>query len=109
MELVMFGDEDDDADIEDAGEDDELAIEWARRNSSLDPSPIEPPPTSSTFPLMTPRAPEKSLLPLFTTPYDSTMTPMTTPTTTDESQDTPSERPRPVRRPSHPQIGRAHV
>ncbi|RPD60543.1 hypothetical protein L226DRAFT_484721 [Lentinus tigrinus ALCF2SS1-7] len=45
MELVMFGDEDEEdlADIEDA-EDDDLAIEWARRNSSVGPSPIEPPP-----------------------------------------------------------------
>ena len=46
----MFGDEDEDtfADIEDAGDDDDLAIEWARRNSSVGPSPIEPPSTATS-------------------------------------------------------------
>ncbi|KAH9934466.1 uncharacterized protein BXZ73DRAFT_100658 [Epithele typhae] len=56
MQLVMFGDEDDDADAEDNDTNDELAIEWARRNSSADPSPIDRPPHSmSTFSSLTPR------------------------------------------------------
>lgn len=44
----MFGDEDEDdlADDEDAVEDDELAIEWARRTSSVDPSPLQEVPQS---------------------------------------------------------------
>ncbi|KAI0703898.1 hypothetical protein C8T65DRAFT_654569 [Cerioporus squamosus] len=53
MELVMFGDEDEDefADIENAEEEDDLAIEWARRTSSVGPSPIDPLPTA-TLPAM---------------------------------------------------------
>ncbi|KAI0752420.1 hypothetical protein C8Q80DRAFT_1266976 [Daedaleopsis nitida] len=45
MELVMFGDEEDDdlADVEDADEEDDLAIKWARRTSSFGISPVEMP------------------------------------------------------------------
>ncbi|EIW53157.1 uncharacterized protein TRAVEDRAFT_74582 [Trametes versicolor FP-101664 SS1] len=48
MELVMFGDEENSEDEDE--DDDELEIEWARRLSALEASPLEYPPRSRSRP-----------------------------------------------------------